>query len=79
MGFETPFRGRQGLADTEGTALSAGDSPALPRVAGWLAMLAGLALLVLVPAATFWAVRAGALEDLRNEGLAAAQSRALTL
>ncbi len=42
-------------------------------------MLAGLALLVLVPAATFWAVRAGALEDLRNEGLAAAQSRALTL
>lgn len=58
---------------------TAGDSRSLPRVAGWLAVLAALALLALVPAATFWVIRAGALEDLRAEGLAAAQSRALTL
>ncbi|MDQ1898867.1 ATP-binding protein [Paracoccus sp. WLY502] len=57
----------------------ASDSPALPRAAGWLAVLLAVAFLVLVPAATFWAIRAGALEDLRAEGLAAAQSRALTL
>ncbi|WEF25748.1 ATP-binding protein [Paracoccus sp. S3-43] len=55
-----------------------GDSPPLSRAAGWLALLA-LALLVLVPAAVFWGVRAGALDTLRDEGMAAAQSRALTL
>lgn len=54
------------------------DSPPLSRAAGWLALLA-LALLVLVPAAVFWGVRAGALDSLRDEGMAAAQSRALTL
>lgn len=58
---------------------TASDSRSLPRVAEWIAVLAALALLVLVPAATFWGIRAGALEDLRDEGLAAAQSRALTL
>nr|WP_207099839.1 ATP-binding protein [Paracoccus shandongensis] len=56
-----------------------GDSPVLPRAAGWLAVALALALLVLVPAAAFWGVRAGALQNLRDEGLAAAQSRALTL
>ena len=55
------------------------DSQAVPRVAGWLLAVAALALLVVVPLATYWGVRAGALEGLRNEGLAAAQSRALTL
>lgn len=60
-------------------AQTAGDSPPLSRVAGWLAVAVALALLVLVPAAVFWGVRSGALQNLRAEGQAAAQSRALTL
>lgn len=67
------------MQDSQDTAQTTGDSLALPRMAGWLAALLALAMLVLVPAATYWAVRAGALEGLRDEGLAAAQSRALTL
>lgn len=55
------------------------DSPRFFRAAGWLAVVLAMALLVLVPAAAFWGVRAGALQNLRDEGLAAAQSRALTL
>lgn len=53
-------------------------SPA-PGLAGRLAAGIFALLLVLVPAATFWAVRETALRDLRAEGMAAAQSRALTL
>ena len=57
----------------------AGDSPPRSRATRWLVVLVALVLLVLVPAATFWGVRAGALQGLRDEGLAAAQSRAMTL
>ncbi|WP_103171094.1 ATP-binding protein [Paracoccus sp. SY] len=73
------MRGQEGVRDTQHRSSVASDSPVLPRVAGWLAILLAMAFLVLVPAATFWVIRAGALEDLRAEGLAAAQSRALTL
>ncbi|WP_230312530.1 sensor histidine kinase [Paracoccus lichenicola] len=58
---------------------TASDSPPSSRLAGWLALAVALALLVLVPAAAFWGVRSNALQGLRDEGLAAAQSRALTL
>lgn len=66
------------MQETQGVRKIAHDS-SLPRLAGWLVLLAALALLLLVPAATFWAIRSGALQNLRDEGLAAAQSRALTL
>ena len=45
----------------------------------WLMLLAAALLLVLAPALTGWTVYGGALQSLRDEGLAAAQSRALTL
>lgn len=67
------------VGDTRDAIQIDSDSQILPRVAGWVAVLAALAVLVLVPAATFWAIRAGAMENLRDEGFAAAQSRALTL
>ena len=67
------------MQDRQDIVQASGDSPGLPRLAGWLAVLLAVALLVLVPAATYWAVRGGALENLRDEGLAAARSRALTL
>lgn len=65
------------LDDTRMTRLDS-RAPA-PGLAGRLAAGIFALLLVLVPAATFWAVRETALRDLRAEGLAAAQSRALTL
>ena len=71
--------GREGVRDIQHRSAVVSDSPALPRVAGWLAVLLALAFLVLVPTAAFWVIRGGALEDLRAEGLAAAQSRALRL
>ncbi|WP_295048422.1 histidine kinase dimerization/phospho-acceptor domain-containing protein, partial [uncultured Paracoccus sp.] len=66
------------LQQKQETLAVGGDSSRPLRIAGWLAALT-LALLVLVPAAVFWGVRAGALDNLRDEGMAAAQSRALTL
>ena len=66
------------MQNTQDALPAKGDSP-LPRIAGWLALLVALALLVLVPATTFWAIHAGALQNLHDEGMAAAQSRALTL
>lgn len=59
--------------------LKDGDSRAPADAIGWLAVAAALLLLVLVPLGAFWAVRSDALRDARAEGLAAAQSRALTL
>ncbi|MCZ0962259.1 sensor histidine kinase [Paracoccus benzoatiresistens] len=67
------------MQDKQDTSPTTTDSPVLSRAAGWLVLALALALLVLVPAATFWGVRAGALQGLRDEGLAAAQSRAMTL
>lgn len=61
------------------TATASDSPPRSLRGMKWLVALAAAVLLAAVWMATFWTIRASALESLESEGLAAAQSRALTL
>lgn len=79
MGKDTPCREQGRVQNETNISHRAVDSLLWFRVAIWLALIASLALLVLLPAGAYWSVRSGDLENLRDERTAAAQSWGLTL